>query len=207
MVRVKICGITSVKDALAAESAGADALGFVFAKSPRRVSASRVRSIVKNLGPWIATVGVFVNERPEVILSTAKICGLSAVQLHGEETQAYVSRLRAKGLVVIQAFRIKTAKDLAFARRSKADAILMDSAVRGVRGGTGRIFDWALLKKCKTKLPVIISGGLNAKNLHELLREYAPYGVDVSSGVESGPGVKNTEKVRKFIRRAKSSNS
>jgi len=205
VVRVKICGITSVADALSAQRAGADAVGFVFAKSPRRVSAPKVRAIVKKLGPRITKVGVFVNASPAAVLRTAKYCGLDAVQLHGEEAPAVVRALRAKGLVVIKALRVKTAKDLVQARRFTADAILLDTALPGVRGGTGQRFDWTLLRKFKAKTLVIVSGGLNGQNVKELLGQYTPYGVDVSSGVERSPGVKNAKEVWKFVRHVRSS--
>ena len=203
MVRVKICGITSAKDALAVQAAGADAIGFIFAKSPRRVSALKVRAITKNLGSRVMKVGVFVNEDPAVLLRMAKACELDAVQLHGEEPAKLVRALRAKGLVVIKALRVRTVKDLALARRHEPDAFLLDTAVAGVHGGTGRCFDWKLLKKFKTEIPVIVSGGLNALNVKELLDKYTPYGVDVSSGVEKSPGVKDVKKVRQFVRHAK----
>ena len=112
MVRVKICGITSAADALTAQRAGADAVGFVFAKSPRRVTPSKARAIVKKMGERTAKVGVFVNASPAAVLRTAKYCGLDAVQLHGDESPAVVRALRAKGLVVIKAFRVKKTKDL-----------------------------------------------------------------------------------------------
>lgn len=205
MVRVKICGITSIADALTAQRAGADAVGFVFAKSPRRVSAPTARAIAKKLGPEILKVGVFVNASSAVVSRTAKYCGLDAVQLHGDETPAVVRALRAKGIVVIKAFRVKKAKDLVQTRRFTADAILLDTAVPGARGGTGQRFDWAILRKFRSKTPVIVSGGLNGRNVKELLGQYKPFGVDVSSGVERSPGVKNTKEMRKFVRHVKTS--
>jgi phosphoribosylanthranilate isomerase len=138
-------------------------------------------------------------------LHAAKTCGLDAVQLHGDETQADIRSLRAKGLVVIKALRVKTASDLVRARSIEADAILLDTAVPGIQGGTGKRFDWTLLKYFKTKIPVIVSGGLSKKNIQELLGQYTPYGVDVSSGVERSPGIKDVKKIREFVRRARSS--
>ena len=204
MVRVKICGITSLKDALAAEAAGADAIGFVFAKSPRRVTTAKARAIIKKMGPWVAKVGVFVNASASEVERTVRTCGLDAVQLHGDEPPSYVWALRSKGITAIKALRVQSASDLKASRRYGVDAFLLDTAIPGIYGGTGKSFDWAILKKFKTGTPVIVSGGLNARNIKRLLRQHTPYGVDVSSGVERSPGVKSISKVREFIRNVRS---
>lgn len=201
MVRVKVCGITSVRDAMTAVEAGADALGFVFAPSPRRVAPAQALEIIRRAGPWIATVGVFVNEKLKNVKRIACFCGLSAVQLHGNESAAYVKQLAP--LKVIKAFRVLKARDLRVVRGYDADAYLFDTKVKGLYGGTGQSFDWKILKSLKVSRPVILSGGLDTKNVSRALRVLRPYGVDVSSGVEKAPGKKDPKMVREFIRRAK----
>ena len=203
MVRVKICGITRAEDALAAEAFGADAVGFVFAKSPRRVSVVRAKGLITRLGPWISKTGVFVNVSTEEIFRTARRCGLDTVQLHGNEVFSQVRALRAKGLRVIKAFRIHDEKDLKRAAQYRADAILLDTAVAGIYGGTGKSFDWGLLRNFKSQSPVIVSGGLNGANVKKLLQRFTPYGVDVSSGVEKALGIKDFGQIKEFIRHAK----
>jgi phosphoribosylanthranilate isomerase len=203
VVRVKVCGITNRRDAKAAVEAGADALGFVFAPSPRRVTPGRAREIIREVGPWVAAVGVFVNERPERIRRVALFCGLSAVQLHGDESAACARKLRP--LKVIKAFRVAAPRDLRTLRGYPADAYLFDTKVKGVYGGSGKSFDWKILKALRTKAPVILSGGLGPRNVARAVRLVRPYGVDASSSLEKAPGKKDATLVREFIRRAKSS--
>ena len=201
MVRVKICGITNVGDALAAVRAGADALGFVFAPSPRRVSPTRARKIIRAIGPWVASVGVFVNEKPQRVRKIAAFCGLTAVQLHGDESADYARKLAP--LKVIKAFRVSKRADLRRVGHYDADAFLFDAKVEGSYGGTGKTFDWGILKRRALRKPVILSGGLHPGNVRQAVRTLRPYGVDVSSGVEKAPGKKDAVKVRTLIRRAK----
>lgn len=201
MVRVKICGITNLEDAKIAMDAGADALGFVFAKSPRKISVSEAQKITRVLDPWVASVGVFVNESPAEILRVVSRCHLTAVQLHGEETQKDI--LKLKGLKVIKAFRVAQKSDLTAIKGYNATAYLFDAKVNGLYGGTGQSFDWSILKSNKIMAPIIVSGGLNVKNVHEAVRLLRPYGVDVSSGVEKYPGKKDKKLVREFIQNAK----
>ncbi|MGH7198942.1 MAG: phosphoribosylanthranilate isomerase [Candidatus Omnitrophota bacterium] len=201
MVRVKVCGITNLRDAVTAVEAGADALGFVFAPSPRRVTPARARKIIRAVGPWVASVGVFVNEKVEKVRRVALFCGLSAVQLHGDESAPYAKKLSP--LKVIKAFRVSKPGDLRGIEAYDADAYLFDTKVEGLYGGTGKRFDWRILKRRKLTKPVILSGGLNPKNVRQAVRERRPYGVDVSSGVERSPGKKDARLVREFIRRAK----
>src|SRR5262245_16073056 len=141
MVRVKICGITRLSDAQAAAEAGADAVGFVFAKSPRRVSAAQARRIASRLGPWISKVGVFVNEPVSRMAKTLKQCGLDAAQLHGDERASTARALRAQGYKVIKAVRVAGPIDRSFLENYPADAVLLDTAAKNVYGGTGRAFD------------------------------------------------------------------
>ena len=203
MVRVKICGITRLADARAAVDAGADALGFVFAQSPRRVSETKVRWITSRLAPWITKVGVFVNARPSTIARTMKRCGLDAVQLHGEEPPADARALRKMGFPVIKALRVRDSLDKQTLDGYPADAFLLDTAAPGIYGGSGRSFDWRLLRGLRTTRPLIISGGLRPGNVRKLLKNIKPYGVDVSSGVENSPRKKDTKLVRKFVKNAK----
>lgn len=202
MVRVKICGITRHSDAVSCVEAGASALGFVFAPSPRRVSPVQARRIIQLLPPWVAATGVFVNEPASRVLHTAKRCGLHAVQLHGDEDGRTVRLLQKSGLCVIKAFRVAAEKDLKIARESRADAVLLDTAVQGMYGGSGQSFDWRMLKNFRCRKPVIVSGGLNPKNVTVLLAAFQPYAVDVSSGVEKRPGVKDDGKVQEFVTKA-----
>lgn len=201
MVRVKICGITRLKDAQVALEAGADAIGFVFAESPRKISPARAKAITRSLGPWVTTVGVFVNASAEAMRQIARDCRLSAIQLHGDEPPAIAQKL--EGLKIIKAFRIAEKSDLRGIMDFPADAALLDSRSAGQWGGTGKIFDWKMLRPRKWIRPLIISGGLNAENVKTVVKMLAPYGVDVSSGVERSPGQKDPQKVREFIRNAK----
>lgn len=201
MTRVKICGITNVKDARLASDAGADAIGLVFAKSPRRINVKRAREIVDAIGPWIAAVGVFVNESPSRILNIARECRLTAVQLHGDEEPEDLLRLR--GLRTIKVFRVDENLRPASALRYRAEAYLFDTKVPNVYGGSGKTFDWSIIKPSAFERPVIVSGGLDPKNVGRAVRLVRPYGVDVSSGVESSPGKKDAKLVREFIRNAK----
>lgn len=201
MVRVKICGITNLEDARAAVDCGADALGFVFAESPRKVSVREVRAITRALGPWVSTVGVFVNESPARIKKIAQACGLTAVQLHGNESPHGLAGYSP--LKVIKAFRVRSREDLRGLKNFPGDAILFDAKIDGQYGGTGKSFDWTLLKGIKVPSPLILSGGLDPFNVRQAIRIVRPYGVDVSSGVEKSPRKKDREKVRNFIIHAK----
>ncbi|MBI5571630.1 MAG: phosphoribosylanthranilate isomerase [Desulfomonile tiedjei] len=199
MVRVKICGITSIDDALAAASFGADALGFIFAESPRRVNPDHARSIVGKLPPFVLRVGLFVNEAVERIAEIREYCGLHLVQLHGDETEEEVNRLETG---VIKVVRVGGADAISTDAYPTA-TLLLDTYSPTARGGTGKAFDWSLATgpaKCR---PIILAGGLTPENVTDAVRIVNPYAVDVSSGVESEPGRKDHEKLARFIRRAK----
>lgn len=199
---VKICGITNIKDAAGAAGAGADAVGFVFAKSPRRVSPAVAKRIAASLPREIEKIGVFVNEKPSIVRAIAKRCGLSAVQLHGDESPADVRAL--KDLHVLKAFRVDGDFDPSVLRRyGAAKAFLFDTKTRGAYGGTGKTFDWKILIRAAVRKPVILSGGLSVKNVARAVKAVRPFAVDVSSGVERAPGKKNLRLVREFIRNAK----
>lgn len=202
MVLVKVCGITNVRDALGAAQAGTDAVGFIFAKSLRRITPAAAKRIAAKLPDHVEKIGVFVNEKPSVIRRIAKQCGLSAVQLHGDESPSDVRML--KDLYVLKAFRVDKSFDPAVLKRyAAARAFLFDTKEPGAYGGTGKTFDWKILERAAVRKPVVLSGGLNTKNVARAVRSVRPFAVDVSSGVERAPGKKNIRLVREFIRNAK----
>jgi phosphoribosylanthranilate isomerase len=197
VTRVKICGITSAEDAAAAVEAGADALGFVFVPgTPRLVHLDAAERIVKDLPPFVTTVGVFVDQSLEDILRIAGRCQLRAVQLHGNEPEAFSRRIP---LTVIKAIRVRDARDLAPIGTYPAHAFLLDAFVEGQAGGTGTPISWDLARHATGKAPIILSGGLRPETVAQAVRTVRPYGVDVSSGVEASPGRKDHKKVREFI--------
>ncbi|WP_245963150.1 phosphoribosylanthranilate isomerase [Thermodesulfitimonas autotrophica] len=202
MVRVKICGIQDVETARVAVAAGADALGFVFAASRRQVTPETVRQIVAVLPPFVVPVGVFVDAPLEAVKEIAAYCGLGAVQLHGAEPPGYCQALREIGFRVIKGFRVKGPEDLAGLAGYRVDALLLDTFVPGVAGGTGKAFDWGLLAGKVFPVPLVLAGGLTPENVAEAVRRVRPYAVDVSSGVETG-GRKDPARIRLFIQRAK----
>jgi phosphoribosylanthranilate isomerase len=193
-VFVKICGITNEDDALLATALDADALGFVFAPSPRQVDAETVRDIAKRLPREIHTVGVFRNERPEQIVEIVARTGLRGVQLHGAEPESDVEWLHERVQFVIKGFR---AGDPALkkAGASKADIILVDSP----DPGSGKVFDWRLAEGAPSGIRLMLAGGLNPENVGEAIRLVRPWGVDVSTGVEEHPGRKDSRKLREFV--------
>ena len=204
-VRVKICGITNIQDARVAVESGADALGFIFfSGSPRHLSPESAARIVRELPPFVAKVGVFVDTPVETMLKVARATGMDTVQLHGNETEAACEEIAATGLKVIKAFRVKDAMSLDEIAKYRVSANLLDSYVPGQLGGTGAKFNWELAVKAKDfGAPIILAGGLDPENVSDAVSKVAPYGVDVSSGVESAPGRKDHDKVRRFIARAK----
>jgi phosphoribosylanthranilate isomerase len=198
-VRVKICGITNLEDALAAAEAGADALGFVFyEKSLRYIQPEKASDIIKQLPPFINTVGVFVNAREEFIRQTIQLCGLSAVQFHGDEPPAEC--LKYTPVKSIKAFRVESESILNILPKYNTDAWLLDAFIKGVEGGTGCMFDWDIASKaCGFGRPVILAGGLTIDNVQEAIKQVQPFAVDVSSGVEDHPGKKDHAKLKDFI--------
>jgi phosphoribosylanthranilate isomerase len=201
MVRVKICGITTVDDALAAVAVGADALGFVFfARSPRNVSPDEAAGIIRRLPPFVQTVGLFVNEDAAAVNGIADRCGLDIVQLHGDESPAYCDLIRRR---VLKAFRVQNLQSLEAMGNYRIAGYLLDAWQKDAFGGTGHTFDWELAKGAAAHGPLVLAGGLDPDNVAEAVRRVRPYAVDVSSGVESAPGRKDHEKVREFISRAK----
>lgn len=201
-VKVKICGVTNATDALAAVDAGADALGFMFyAPSPRCVTHERASEIIRELPPFVAKVGVFVNPTENEVRQAVTECALDTLQFHGEESPEFCRRF---GLKVIKAFRIRDAESLRDTAAYATEAWLLDSFVAGQLGGTGARFNWDLATEAaQMHRSVILAGGLTPENAAEAVRKVRPYALDVSSGVESAPGKKDSAKVRAFITAAK----
>ncbi len=199
-VKVKICGITRLGDALAAARLGADALGFNFwPRSKRYVAPEAAREMVRSLPPFVAAVGVFVDPDRDEVLRAVEASGIQVVQLHGDEPPALCASLP---LPVVKAIRIAAARDLAALETYHVSAFLLDSASPGY-GGSGRTFDWALAAGVASSIRAILAGGLSPENVADAVRTVRPYGVDVASGVESEPGVKDAARMELFIRAAK----
>lgn len=197
-IKVKICGTTSLEDALFAIDNGADAIGFIFFKrSPRNISQKEAKEIIVRLPPFVETVGVFVNETSDRVNRIAENCRLGAVQLHGEESPALCRRVKRK---VIKAFRVKNADSLNNMSNYDVSGFLLDSYKEDSSGGTGQIFDWNLALRAKKQGSVILAGGLNPYNVYTAIHRVKPYGVDVCSGVESIPGKKDQNKIKEFIK-------
>lgn len=202
MVRVKICGITNLEDAEAAIDFGADALGFVFFKgSPRCVTLLQAEAIICKLPPFVTTVGVFVDETPEMIRSSIINAGIDVIQLHGEEKPESCQFSRRS----IKAIRIKSIDSLEplKAFNSVVSTFLLDAYATEALGGTGLKFNWDIAVEAKQFGRIILAGGLTPENVADAVRHVRPYGVDVSSGVEREKGKKDHEKMRLFIERAK----
>lgn len=203
-VRVKICGITRPEDAVRAAAAGAWAVGVIFAaESPRRVSLGRAAAIMAAAPSGIVKVGVFVNPSTEEIVAAVNECGLTAVQLHGEETPAFCRRAAAAtGVAVIKAVPVEGPRSLDSVASFDTDYVLLDTYQPGRRGGTGRSFDWSAACELPREVRsgrVILSGGLSAENVLEALDAVGPYAVDVSSGIETAPGVKDPGEMERLF--------
>lgn len=198
MVRVKICGITNIDDALKAAFYGAWAVGFVFSKkSPRYVSPSKARKIIEALPPFVTPVGVFVDLSDRAVRDICRFARINAVQFHGDEKPEYCGRFI--DYKVIKAFRIADEFPEELIKKYRSNAYLFDTYASGTEGGTGRTFDWNLLKEKKIDKPVILSGGLNPQNVREAVEAVQPFAVDVSSGVERAPGLKDPRLIRAFF--------
>jgi phosphoribosylanthranilate isomerase len=196
--RVKICGITNLADAQAAVEAGADALGFIFyQKSPRCMTLPATAKISKRLPPFVLRVGVFVNAAEELITRAIGECGLGLLQFHGDETPEFCLRF---GLMSMKAFRIRDAESLKELPKYPTEAWLLDAYSAENLGGTGEKFNWDLAVEAqKFGKPVFLAGGLTPENVAAAMHQVRPFGVDVSSGVETSPGKKDHAKVRAFI--------
>ncbi len=204
MIKVKICGVTNLQDALAAADAGADALGFNFYRQSRRfIEPTAAREIVRQLPRNLLTVGVFVNEaHPDLVARMADEAGVSGVQLHGDESPEYcvglAGRFLIKALRVGPGFRPQDALDY------QVDAILLDAFDARARGGTGHLCDWTLARATRELVPkLFLAGGLAPENVAEAIAVVGPYGVDAASSLEESPGVKDAARMRAFVAAAR----
>ena len=205
-VRIKICGITNEEDALAAARFGADALGFIFAPSPRRISPHKARKIIKALPPLVQTVGVFVDEDFGEVSSVAQMCGLDILQFHGSESADYCESFHRR---VIKAVRLRDRQDLKGLAEydGVVRALLLDTYVADKLGGTGITFNWQWAVEAGRYGRIILAGGLNSENVAAAITIVKPYGVDASSSLEHSPGVKDHEKMRQFIAKVRQAGS
>jgi len=205
---IKICGTTSLEDALLAVEAGADALGFIFAESPRRIEPQQAQQIIAKLPSRIEKVGVFVDPSAEYVCLVAQQTGITRIQLHGDE-DADLFRILRESLPSLRITKTVNASDAIQESLRKlnssafVDSLLLDSGSVSQRGGTGLVFDWqaakAAIAQSRVNLHWIIAGGLTPENVGEAIRLFRPWGVDVVSGVESRPGKKDAGKLKKFI--------
>lgn len=200
-IKVKVCGITNAEDALAAVEAGADALGFIFyEKSPRYVVPAVAANIIAELPPLVTPVGVFVNEGLATVRSIMDTCGLAMAQLHGDENVSYCRELARPAM---KALRLRDRGSLLalaeYQGRGGVRGFVLDAFSELSYGGTGQITDWGLAAEVAKSTPILLAGGLTPDNVTEAIRTVRPYGVDVSSGVESAPGKKDHAKMRAFV--------
>ena len=196
--RIKICGITRPEDALAAASSGADAIGLVFyADSPRAVTVQEAKDIAQVLPPFVTLVSLFVNAPAETISDVLSQVPVGLIQFHGDEDNRFC---RGFGRPWIKALRVRDSMNVAkeAAALSGATGVLLDAWQEGVPGGTGRTFDWALANE-QLPLPVVLAGGLDEVNVGDAIGGLRPWAVDVSGGVESSPGIKDAEKIQRFV--------
>lgn len=203
--RVKICGVTSVADALLAQEAGADAIGVVFYEpSPRCVAIDQAREIALSVGPFVTLVGLFVNAPAEYVKEVLAAVPLHVLQFHGDESPEYCESFQR---AYIKAIRMRPELDVlaAIDQHPLAAGVLLDAYRPGVPGGTGETFDWQRIPH-QTNKPIILAGGLNASNIAEAIALTGVYGVDVSGGVELSPGVKDAGKIQNFIINANNGN-
>lgn len=195
-MKVKICGITNLEDALLCEKLGADALGFIlYDKSKRYIQPNSARDIIKMLSPFILKVGVFVNETPENINSISKLAGLNIVQLHGNETPKQIAEIN---IPTIKAFRVSDDFNFDILNDYKNCYFLLDSYSLSEYGGTGNTFNWDLIPK-DLKDKIILSGGISSSNIQRIIKVVNPYAIDVSSSLEEFYGKKSHEKLREFF--------
>ncbi|WP_408955011.1 phosphoribosylanthranilate isomerase [Natroniella sp. ANB-PHB2] len=197
MTEIKICGLTNLEDAQLASQLGVDLLGFIFASSPREVSAKQVQKIIIELDRQVKTVGVFANQPLAEVNQIAKICNLDYVQLHGDESPSYCQQVE---LPVIKAFRVKGRSYLKELAKYNVAKFLLDTYHPDKLGGSGQTFDWELALVAREYGEVIIAGGLDENNVKQAIEVVEPTGVDVSSGVEIRSGLKDHNKLKRFIR-------
>lgn len=205
MTFIKICGITNIDDAVAAVAAGADALGFNFYKpSPRYIAPQAAREIVEQLPSSILTVGVFVNESsPQSVKSIATEAGITAFQLHGDESPGYCRELADR--YVIKTLTVSSDFDIQMLHGYEVNAIMLDTRHSSLRGGTGRVFDWSIAQAVNEVVPkLFLAGGLSPENIAEAVELVRPFAVDACSALEDRPGIKNHERMRAFVELARS---
>ncbi len=197
-MKIKICGITNIEDALLCESLGADALGFIFYKGSKRfVDPETAGKIISELSPFTLKVGVFVNSSPEEINKIAKQTKLNVIQLHSDETTNTISEIN---LPIIKSFRIKNEFDFSILNNFKDVSFLFDTYSEKEYGGTGKTFNWELIPD-ELRDKIILSGGVSINNIEEIYKKIKPAAVDLSSSLESGPGRKDSEKVKEFFKK------
>ncbi|MEK6949412.1 MAG: phosphoribosylanthranilate isomerase [Nanoarchaeota archaeon] len=203
MPKVKICGITNLEDAINAAKLGADYLGFNFyKKSPRYIDEKKAKKIIEKMPNNVKKVGIFVNEELNNVADIANKLNLDLVQLHGDEKPEYCKQLKDKSKKsIIKAFRIKNSRDIKNMERYNADFLMFDAHKEGMFGGTGKTFDWKIIKAVKR--PFFLSGGLNPENAGEAIKIAKPFAVDVASGVEENPRKKDYNKMKDFIEAVK----
>jgi len=202
MTWIKICGITNLEDGLKAASLGVDALGFIFAPSPRRIEPSVAKEIISVLPKTLLKVGVFVNEDPEEVLRVAKYCGINVLQFHGRESPEYCQKFFHP---IFKAIHIKDLESLKDMEKYCDVSILLDTYSPVQAGGTGNPFPWEIALKAKEERDFILSGGLSPSNVGEAIKKVRPMGVDVCSGVEVTPGKKDPSKMKEFINESRKS--
>jgi len=197
--RIKVCGITRLEDALIASRLGVDAVGFVFyPKSPRYIEPAKAATIIRQLPPFVSAVGLFVNPSQDEIADVLKSVPLGVIQLHGDESPEFCKSQRRR---VLKAISVGSKDDLKKASAYDCPILLDAKAPQGVYGGTGTSFDWSLLEGFEHSHPLILAGGLNATNIEEALSHRQWFAVDVSSGVEVSPGIKDDTKLSDFVGR------
>jgi len=195
--RIKVCGITRLEDALAASALGVDAIGFVFyQKSPRYIEPAKAAAIIRQLPPFVSAVGLFVNPTQAFIAEVLQSVPLGVIQLHGDETPEFCQAQRRR---VLKALPVSGPDDLKRAAAYNCPLLLDAKAPAGVYGGTGKSFDWSLLDGFEHKFPLSLAGGLNVENVAEAVAVRQWFAVDVSSGVELSPGIKDAKKMRDFV--------
>lgn len=201
--RIKICGITNIEDALACAEFGADAIGFVFAESPRHIEPEKALEIANQLPPFVQAVGVFTAE-DETVAQIANFVKLDFIQLHGDQSDEFAAKFESKR--IIRAVRVKD--ELSLVPYKYGATYLLDTWKPGVLGGTGATFNWELAVKAKEfDKPIILAGGLSMENIADAIRIVRPYAVDVSSGVEISPGKKDRNKIKEFIRNVRAADA
>lgn len=206
--RIKMCGLTREKDVVAGINADLDALGFIFyEKSPRNVEPDFVRSMVAKMPPFVECVGVFVDYEREEVQEIVEYCGLSYAQLHGHENPKYCERVErlVSPCRVIKAFRVseKSQSDEFAPYAPVIHGYLLDTYIKGSAGGTGKTFDWNVIQRLNLQRPVILAGGLTPENVEDALSQVQPFGVDVNSGVEVEPGIKDHARINAFVRKVR----